>query len=421
MIAQGRLKSEQPSLLAPLRHQEYRWLWLGQGLAVCAQSAIPVALVFYILSDVDGALAYGLIVGSMSAMTLCMILVGGVVADRFRRSRVIMGANLLRAVGTAGLAVLGPGSPLVVLIMLAMTVGAGTAFHQPAQRALVPDLVDKSEIRAANALQQVTGRAAMILGPVAGGAGAVMFGAEGVFWASAAVFAASALSPAWIGDARIAPKEQLPVWRSAREGLSVVVRTRWLGAVISSGFVQVLFTVAPVMVLLPVILTENGQQEHYGLLLSCYAVGSVAGAVLASRWAPHSPGIPALLGPALMAGQILCLLYGAPPLLLGLAMIATGFGTSLFIVYWVSGIQTGVPRELRSRVFSLDSVGANALQPLALAATVPVAGFVGTGTVLAVALMALIATSLMPLVLAEVRRLGAIPEGGGEADVQRAE
>src|SRR5580765_1188611 len=83
-------------LIAPLRHRDFRLLWSGMCISLLGDGAFLVAMAWqvYALSNAPTALA---LVGiAMSIPTIVLLLIGGLVSDRFDRRRVMLAADVMR-------------------------------------------------------------------------------------------------------------------------------------------------------------------------------------------------------------------------------------------------------------------------------------------------------------------------------------
>ena len=159
---------------------------IGDGIFLVA-----IAWETYTLWNAPAALA---IVGiGMTVPTIAFLLIGGVVSDRYDRRLVMAWADGSRAVAVGALAALIFTGTLQFWQLVAVVAfyGIGTAFFMPAFEAIVPDLIPKPELPAANALDQFVRPIALrLVGPVAGGA-LVALSAGLAFTIDAASFAAS--------------------------------------------------------------------------------------------------------------------------------------------------------------------------------------------------------------------------------------
>ncbi|MFH8802631.1 MFS transporter [Streptomyces sp. NPDC017936] len=386
-----------------LRHARFRRVWCGQAASAVGDGVTLVALPGAVLAH-HSTTDLGLVLGAQSLALVAAALVGGVLADRFRRAGVMAAADLVRLATAVCFALGAARGPLPVALLLATVTGFAAGVFTPAFGALIPELVPEEDLPKANALRSITVRTGQVLGPSLGGLLLAAGTADTAFWADAGTFAASAVTLVGAGGARPARAAGATLLRQAREGFAAVRERRWVLTIIVQGTLQLLLVMAPVAVLLPVILQERGQFTAYGPLVALQALGSVAGGMAIAAWSPRSPGTVAVLALGLLAGQLVCLLAGAPLVPLGASVIATGFGYAVFNVAWASALQRAIPAGMLGRVFAIDTLGTYGLQPAGLALAPVAASAFGNGPVLWVGLAALTATTVIPLFQRDVRQ-----------------
>jgi hypothetical protein len=333
-------------LLTPLRHRDFRVLWMGMTVSLIGDGIFLVAIAWetYTLWNAPAALA---IVGiGMTVPTIAFLLVGGVVSDRYDRRLVMAWADGLRAVAVGALAVLIFTGTLQFWQLVAVVAfyGVGTAFFMPAFEAIVPDLLPKPELPAANALDQFVRPIALrLVGPVAGGA-LVALSAGLAFTVDAASFAAS------------------------------------LAAVLVSAAFGYLLFLGPAEVLLPYLVKNelHASAGTLGLVVAAGGLGAVGAAVFMGQRGHPSRDVTVMyvtwtLATLAIAGygianaawqlMIACLLFNA--------LEAAG------TIVWATIKQRHVPGSMLGRVSSLDWLVSIALMPLSFALTAPVAALVG--------------------------------------------
>lgn len=407
-----------PSLVRCLRHARHRRLWVGQAASRLGDGMLPVALTLTVLHGHRSRTDLGLVLGADSLAMVCAVLFGGVVADRFRRTRVMIASDVLGLVSVLCFAVAGSGAPLAPLMALAAVGGAGGALFMPAYLALMPSVVPAEDLQAANALRSLTSRAGGVAGPLLAGLLATAGGPRLAFLADGATFAVSTLTLLRLGEpARPERAARTSVLAEARDGLRAVWRRRWIATVIGQGTVQLVCVMGPALVLLPLVLDDHGQLSAYGPLLACQAAGAVAGGVVAARWTPPEPGTFALGSLALLTFQLLAMALAAPVWLLAVTVTATGYGYATFGVYWTSALQREVPDDLLARVFAVDQLGSVALYPVGLALAPVAAAAVGLGPVLAFAAAVLLASTVAILPVPGVRAFREPPPGADVTEV----
>jgi MFS family permease len=370
-------------LLSPLRHRDFRILWAGMTVSLIGDGIFLVAVAWqsYVLWNAPAALS---IVGiAMTIPTIVFLLVGGVVSDRYDRRLVMASADALRAAAIGVLAVLVFVDALQFwhLVCLVALYGAGTAFFMPAFEAIVPDLVPRPDLPAANALDQFVRPIALrLIGPVAGGA-LVAVSAGLAFAIDAASFAASLVAVLVIRAPDRSDAEPVTSTVAAlREGLSFVRRRVWLwGTLVSAAFTYLVF-LGPAEVLLPFVVKNelNASAGTLGLVLAAGGLGAVGAAVFMGRrghprrdvtvmymtWTAATLAI-AGYGLATAAWQLMfaCLVFNA--------LEAAG------TIVWATMKQRHVPGTMLGRVSSLDWLISIGLLPISFAVTAPVAAAVG--------------------------------------------
>src|SRR4051812_15254511 len=128
----------------PLRDGRFRLLWAGQTLSSIGDAVTPVALALAVVTATGSATALGLVLAAQAVTQVALILPGGVWADRLPRRRVMLTADVIRALThmLMGAELIGGGVNIAHLAVLAAVSGAASAFFLPASSGLVPATVD---------------------------------------------------------------------------------------------------------------------------------------------------------------------------------------------------------------------------------------------------------------------------------------
>jgi MFS family permease len=218
-------------ILSPLRNAQFRRVWCGQAISSIGDGIFTIALIGTILQH-HKATDLGFVLAAESVALVVVSLLGGVLADRMRRSRAMALSDLIRMLGVLGFVLGVAKGPLLLALPFAALMGAGTAAFQPAFGALVPSLVPEDDLSAANALRSTTTRAAAIVGPGIGGLLLATWGASTALVIDLATFAVSILTLIGITDRAPERGEPQSVFRDAKDGLSAVLERRWVTTVI---------------------------------------------------------------------------------------------------------------------------------------------------------------------------------------------
>jgi DHA3 family tetracycline resistance protein-like MFS transporter len=393
-----------PAILDPLRERDLALLFAGKAVSLAGDGIYVVALAWqvYALSNVPAALAtVGL---ALSLPQVALFLVGGVLADRFERRRVLMVADGVRAAALTTMGALAVGGVLELwhVVALVAFVGAGDALFYPAFSALLPDLASGERLGRANALDQLSRTVALrLVGPVLGGALVAGVGAGHAFLLDGASFAASlaALSLIRRRPAPGAGSARRSVRAELAEGVRYVRGQAWIAWTLVLAAISLLLFWGPFEVLLPYVIRNDlgGGAGDFGAVLAAGGAGAVIATLwLGQRGQPRRRMAAAYAAWGLMLSSLVG--YGlATATWQAAAVYAVAYGlNAVAVVVFTTMLQESVPRELLGRVSSLDWVTSFALIPLSFALTGPVAMLFGArGTLVGAGLLGLGATVAM--------------------------
>ncbi|MET0577078.1 MAG: MFS transporter, partial [Ilumatobacteraceae bacterium] len=186
---------------AAWRHRRWRALLAGYTVSSIGDFIYFVAIVVYLIDETGSAgWVAASFIARLAAATACGP-VGGVLADRFDRRRLMVGLDLARAVGMVGVTVIavGGGPPVVALVLVTVTTGLGVAYR-PAAVTATPQLVTEDDLAAANAAEATVYQLAWFIGPAIGGAIIAVADTSLAFGINAATFVISALLTLGVGD-----------------------------------------------------------------------------------------------------------------------------------------------------------------------------------------------------------------------------
>jgi MFS family permease len=396
-----------------LAHQPFRWLLSARTIATLGNFVAPVAVAFAVLDLTGSPAALGLVLAARSVPQVLFMLVGGVVADRFSRRRVVIVAAAVSALSQAmaAAAVLTSTATIGQLVAIEAVNGSAAAFIFPAAAGLTPLTVPARMLQQANALLRMGMSSAMILGSAVGGALVALVGPGWGLAIDAATFALAAvlLVPLRVSQRTTHQRQHRRPpgpWTDLREGWTEVRTRTWIWVVVLCfGLVNAGWA-ATMGVLGPVIADEQLSRAGWGIVLAAQSAGLVLGGLVSLRLRMRHPLRVGLLA-TMLGGPFLVVLALAPSLvpLVALAMLA-GIGIEVFSVGWDVSLQEHVPTERLSRVYSYDALGSFALIPLGQVVVGPAAAAFGaSATVLAVvgvSLACLVGALLVP----SVRNLG---------------
>ena len=371
------------NLLTPLRHRDFRVLWLGLAVSLVGDGIFLVAVAWesYALWNAPAALS---IVGiAMTVPTVAFLLLGGVVSDRRDRRWVMAYADSVRASAVAALAVLVLTGTLRFweLAVLVGVYGVGTAFFTPAFEAIVPELLPADDLARANSLDQFVRPIAMRLaGPTLGGvlvaaSPGLAFVIDGAsFWASTVAVLLLRQRAERMATAHPSAGAAL------REGLRFVRARVWLWGTLVSAAIAYLLFLGPTEVLLPYVVKNDlhGSAATLGLVLAAGGVGAV-GAAVWMGWHAHPRREMTVMYATWTLATFAIAGYGLSTAAWQLMITCLVFNAleAAGTIVWATMKQRHVPAAMLGRVSSLDWLISIGLLPVSFALTGPVAGAIG--------------------------------------------
>jgi MFS family permease len=371
-------------LLSPLRRREFRLLWSGMAVSLLGDGVFLVALAWQVYALSDAPTALSMVGIAMSVPTVLLLLVGGVVSDRFDRRRVMLCADAARGVALATLATLSLTGTLRLwhVIALVAVYGAGTAFFSPSADAIVPDLLPASELGQANALDQLMKPLALRLaGPAVGGLLISLVGVGAALALDAVTFAASIAALLMMQPVRrTRPEAAESVAREMAAGWAYIRRHVWLWATFASAAIAYLLFMGPSEVLLPWVVKHQmgGGGGELGAVFAAGGIGSVGCAVwLGQRGLPRRDITFMYL--AWTAATLAVAGYGLATAAWQLMAASLAFNAleTAGTIVWATAKQRHVPAAVLGRVSSLDWLISIGLLPLSFALTGPVSAAIG--------------------------------------------
>jgi MFS family permease len=407
-------------VLTVLRAREFRLLWLGQSASVIGDALVLVAVGLYVTRLTGDPSDVGLVLGAYSLPLVLFVLIGGVLADRLPRQRVMIVSDLVRCALHATLALLIATGVVQIwhMVVIGALFGTAEAFFRPAYTGLVPQTVPEEDIQPAQALTGVSNEVAEIVGPALATALVLTVGGAAAFAVDAATFAVSAallmlLRPRERGE-RAEPDTVL---RELQQGWQAVRSRAWVWATIVAFSVAILVAMAPFFVLGAAVATDvYGSDAVYGWSNAAWGVGTVTGAVIGARWEPLRPMRAAMLGAVPWPGAIAVYALGPPVPVLYAVMALSGVGIGLFAVWWETALAQRIPPRLLSRVSAWDWMGSLALLPMGYLLAGPVAAVYGRAEVIVVGGVigtVVMALALLPRSTRELPRWEGAGGGGG--------
>ncbi|GAB2812947.1 MFS transporter [Streptomyces daliensis] len=345
-----------------------------------------IASAFAVLESGGSGTEVGLVAAARTVPLVLFLLVGGAVADRIPRHRVMVAANALNFLsqGAFGLLVLSGHAQLWQMMLLSALGGTGQAFFGPAAEGMVLSSVRGEGAGRAFAVFRVAMNGANIGGAALGGALVAAVGPGWVLLVDSLAFAVAGALRAFLDVSHVPEREPGEgMLADLREGWREVVGRPWLWAVVLQFAVVNAVVAAAEAVYGPLVAEEHlGGARPWGIALGAFGAGTVCGALLLTRWKPRRLLLTGALSvfPLALPSAALAVPVSAPTLVA--VMFVSGLAVETFAVTWMLALHQEIPEEKFSRVSSYDWLGSVAMVPLATSLAGPVESLVGRPTAL---------------------------------------
>ncbi|NLX35452.1 MAG: MFS transporter [Chloroflexi bacterium] len=350
-----------------LENRNYRWLWLGR-LATSGTFHMQNVVQGWLVYDLTGsAFALAWVGAGWSVAMLTFGLLGGAMADRVDKRRLVFGTRLATLGNTLFIGLL-VASGLIQPWHLALSSfinGLISAFLMPAQQSLVSDLVEPDTLMNAVSLDAVGMGLMGIVGASVAGACIDHIGPEAVYYLMTTLHALSAAAILRIPRLPLAPRETRSAWADLVAGAHYLRGQPLLALLLALEGVRVLFLM-PYQSLLPAFAQDSLGFDASGLGLLQSAIGF--GGLLASLIAGHLGGLKnkgtLLARSSIVAGLCLILFVAVrwvPGVFASLALVG-GLG-NLYMVLSSTLLLSHCAPAYRGRIVSMSMV-AWGLMPL---------------------------------------------------------
>jgi MFS family permease len=355
----------QGTIRAALRYPAFRKLLGGLAVSQIGDWLYNLALVTLVYSRTHSALWAGVTTAARVVPIVALGPLGGAIADRFDRRRLMIASDVIRLALMLVLALVAVSHlPVLLAPVIAAAATVAGSPYLPCTSAVTPRLVPDADLPGANAARSAVGAAGIIIGPALGGvllligSPALAFVVNAVtFGVAAAAVLAIAPGPAFaVSGASVAGGAWRPsgLWHDVADGAAALrahpEAVRLVGADIMCSLVYGMQTV-----LLLLVARQAGLGLHgYGYLFAAIGAGALVGTSLAGRLMrlPH-PRAALLAALAAVGLPMLVLPWASWPALVIVLAGITGIGAILVEILTETALQRSLPAEVFGRAYGL--------------------------------------------------------------------
>ena len=345
----------------PLRHsRQFRRLWTGYVFRQLGAELTATAVIYQTYIITHSNLDVGFVSLAQLGPALLIPIVSGAITDAVDRRKLLLVMAPLIGAATAGLAINASGShpALWPVFVCAAAIQGFNSIDSPTRSAVIPAIVDRDSLVAANALSQLLWQLSSMAGPAF--AGLLIATTHGnialVYWIDVASTAIALLSVARLPPLPPSGGGRKFGLSSIAEGFSFLAGRQVIqGSLLADWLATVLgepVSLFPYMALV----RFHGGPTAFGILAGAPAIGAALGSLL-SGWANRvrRPGRAVLY--ALVAWGVAITAFGVSPWfwLAVVAVGAAGWADAVSVLFRTTIVQLEVPDQLRGRLFSIQS------------------------------------------------------------------
>ena len=358
-----------PQMLRALRHRNFQLFFSGQLISLVGTWMDNIAEAWLVYRLTGSSLLLGTVAFASQIPVFLLAPIGGMVADRWNRQRIVIATQALSMVLAGILAVLTLTHTVKVweVIVLAALMGAVNAFDIPARQAFLVDMVGREDLMNAIALNSSMFNGARVIGPSIAGILVASIG-EGWCFAANSISYIAVIAGLVMMRVNRAPVEvrRVSPYEHIVEGFKFVWNTAPIRALLLLlGLVSLV--AMPYSVLMPIIAAKvlHGDARTLGTLMGATGVGALAGAlVLASRTGVHGLGRWVAMACASF-GTVLILFSFSHWYFLSVALLVpVGFSMMVQMASSNTLIQAMVPDRLRGRAMAVYSMMFMGMAPM---------------------------------------------------------
>lgn len=362
---------------SPLKVHNFQLLFAGQIISTLGDTFYAVALPWLVLTTGGNPQELGIILTGYGLPRIGTVLLGGILSDKFRPRRVMLAADIARAVLVGMLAMLGiEGHPVFwQLLAVAIPLGAFEGLFLPASFVMLPDILDDTKLQAGNSLNFSSTQLANLVGSGVAGVivGAVSSGVAlaidaGTFVVSAVSLAAMRLKKTTdvtsITASTVETTASTEKTGETESSESAPAAGFWQ-IVRSSALVQVAFIVAIIAnltfggmieVALPALAhsTLNAGATGFGLMLSAFGAGALIGSIATGMLGKlRHRGVISLLAALVQALAVALIPFSGGLVGAMLCLLLMGFTNSITNVLFITLVQENLPRAQLGRLMGV--------------------------------------------------------------------
>ena len=379
-----------PTGLRALNHRDYRLFFAGQLISLVGTWMQRVAQSWLVLELTDSPFKLGLISALQSVPMLCFAFIAGVIADRLRKRRLLIGTQTALMIQAFILAVLAWTGRVQYwhVALLATCYGLAFTLDMPTRQSFVVEMASKEDLPNAIALNSAMVSGARMVGPAVAGFLVDRYGVASAFGLNGLSFVAVILALAAMqAEGLPGPPQGTSIRQDIAAGLAYAARTPLVALVLSLLLALGLFVMNH-NVLVPLLARDvlHEGAHGFGLLMAAVGTGAIVGALTVATLSKGAPPLSLLLGTAAAASGLTVLLAAVRDFWVAMLILTlVGISQIVFLASCNSTLQLAVPDLMRGRIMSLYAFVFVGITPLGSLVVGTIAEWLGVAAAYALA------------------------------------
>lgn len=391
-----------------LKRPDFAKLFTAYLVSYFGTAMAPIALAFGVLELTGSTKDAAVVLAASTCAQIVVLLIGGTLADRSSRKMVLIASDSLAMVSQMVIATLflTGNASLLLLSGFMLVTGSAYALHTPAATGFIPQIVDRNELQAANALLGAAKYGSVTLGAALAGILVATLGAGITLVIDAISFGLSAILIFTLRPRQQEFPEKVTFLKDLSLGWKEFTSHKWLWTIVLQ-FSFVVAALEAVFALLgpAVAKTQLSGAIDWGVIAASFGFGTLIGGLLALKLNVVRP---------MLVGTFCVFFFSLLPLALSvpltLSLISAGafvggVAGQIFAVLWYTTLQKKVPLHLLSRVSAYDHLGSIGLAPVGIIIGGILFETIGARDTLLIAAATVILPTLCVLSVKEVREL----------------
>ncbi|KRF67233.1 MFS transporter [Bacillus sp. Soil768D1] len=357
-----------------LKNKQFILLWLSEVTVSLGFSIFFLSVSWFTVQVLNLPGALGIVMTAVSLPRVLTMILGGVLADRMQKSKLMFITNLGQAILMVVMVslYLNDGLTLGVLLLISALFGFLDAFFYPAISSLVPYIVKSSDMQRANSVLQGSTELTFVIGPFLAGALLTIGDFTLTFSVSAILIliASILVFPPWIKDQKPNNQSALTfrnIFGDLKEGILYIKGSPIHRSGTLSISIVNLLLMGPIIMSIPIIVSsKNGTPFDLSMIEGGLAVGTFLASILFLLWNRQKKR-GKLVFIALFCSFFFLFSFSQTENIWLLATFAGMSGLMMMMVHLptVTMVQEVTEKDKLGRVMSLISMAANGLEPIA--------------------------------------------------------